>query len=222
LGRIYEARGEDAAAEKVYNAAIAQNPEWQLPQSHLARLYISQGKTDQAIATQEKTLARNPQNASAHLRLASIYLAVKDYQNAQTVYTRALEAMPNLWIAANNLAFLMSEYSESNDDLEKALALAKRATSQRPNDPAVLDSLGWIYYKTGDLDKAYDLIEKANAIAPDNGILNYHMGMVLYKAGRVLEAAEKLEKCIASEEAFHGRGEAETTLARLQESLEKR
>ena len=97
--------------------------------------------------------------------------------------------------------------------------LAAQANAQRPNDPAVLDSLGWIYYKTGDLAKAYELIQKANTMAPESAILNYHLGMVLFKTGQLLDAAEKLETSIASDEAFHGRVDAEATLQRLKETL---
>jgi tetratricopeptide (TPR) repeat protein len=73
---------------------------------------------------------------------------------------------------------------EFSKDLEKALTLAKRTRELRPGEPAVLDTLGWIYYQMEDLNQAIEFVEKALAGQPESPIFNYHMGMALYKSGR--------------------------------------
>jgi len=131
------------------------------------------------------------------------------------VYERALAADPNYWFAANNLAFLLSESSDQKTDLDRALELSQKALKQRPGDPAILDTIGWVYYRLGDFSKAQGLIEQALAGAPDSAILNYHMGMALYKTDRIDEARENLEKALAGDDEFYGRKEAEETLNKI-------
>jgi tetratricopeptide (TPR) repeat protein len=131
------------------------------------------------------------------------------------VYERALKTEPKFWFAANNLAFLLSEFSDQKADFDRALELSQKALKQRPGDPAILDTIGWVYYRLGDFSKAQGLIEQALAGAPDSAILNYHMGMALYKADQIEEAREKLEKALAGDDGFYGRKEAEETLVKL-------
>ncbi|MGB5896244.1 MAG: tetratricopeptide repeat protein, partial [Ignavibacteriaceae bacterium] len=85
----------------------------------------------------------------------------------------------------------------------------------RSEEPAVLDTLGWIYYQMGDVNPALDLIEKALAGDPENPALNYHMGMVLYKTGRTDEAREKLGRALEGGESFPWREEAEKVMKKL-------
>jgi tetratricopeptide (TPR) repeat protein len=131
------------------------------------------------------------------------------------IYERALKNIPDFWVALNNLGFLLSENAESSEDLEEALKLTKKAQKLRPERIAVIDTLGWIYYKKGDNKRAFGLIEKALSSAPENPIFNYHMGMVLHKGGRIDEAGEKLKKSLESREAFFGREDAERTLKQI-------
>ena len=57
----------------------------------------------------------------------------------------------------------------------------------QPNDPFILDSLGWVQYRQNDLAKAVETLEKAFAIRPDPEIAA-HLGEVLWVLGRREEA----------------------------------
>jgi tetratricopeptide (TPR) repeat protein len=181
----------------------------------LANLYLVQGKKQEAIDKFENALATNPKDAAAYMSLAQVYERDKDHQNAISVYERALKENPDFWVASNNLAFLLSEYSDRKTDLERAVTLAKAALEKRPGDPTILDTLGWTYYQLGDYDQARDVIEKAVTAAPDAAIFNYHMGMILYKTGESDAARQRLEKALAGDEKFIGRDVAEATLKEL-------
>jgi tetratricopeptide (TPR) repeat protein len=126
-----------------------------------------------------------------------------------------LTQFPDLWIAANNLAYLKSEYPRSSNDLEEALELAKRAYQLRPDQANTADTLGWIYYKMGDPKRSLPLLEEAVNQVPQAAIFNYHLGMVLYSTGDKEKARGNLKKATESGEDFIGREEAVKTLRRL-------
>ena len=161
------------------------------------------------------SLKANPQNISAWLSLGFIYQQSDEKEKAIEVYEKALEQNPNLWMAANNLAVLLSEGPATEAQLDRALELAKKAHILRFDDPTVRDTLGWIYYKKGDISRALSLMEEVLDKASENPVFNYHMGMMLVADGRTDEAKEKLEKALESGEDFEGKEEAVEVLEKL-------
>jgi tetratricopeptide (TPR) repeat protein len=131
------------------------------------------------------------------------------------VYERALKENPGFWFAANNLAFLIAETGAGKAGLERARSLVEGALQLRPNEPALLDTLGWVYFRAGDLPQARSLIEQALDASPEEGVLNYHMGAVLGQLGRKEEAREKLEKALTGEGDFPGKADAARLLKEL-------
>ena len=73
-------------------------------------------------------------------------------------------------------------YEEAADLIERALALS-------PGDPAILDSLGWVYYKLGQFDESEALLREAHKAFPDPEVAA-HLGEVLWVQGRQFEARD--------------------------------
>ena len=215
MGQIHTSKKDYEKAFRAFEKAIEIQPTWPAPHKNLARLYLLQGIENKAIAKLEAALVSNPKNPAHYLSLGALYEQNKNYQKAMQIYEQAIENIPNLWVASNNLAFLLSENFESSEDLAEALKLTKKAQKLRPDEVAVIDTLGWIYYKKGNNKRAFGLIEKALSSAPENPVFNYHMGMVLYRGGRVDEAGEKLKKSLENNEVFMGRADAEKTLNQI-------
>jgi tetratricopeptide (TPR) repeat protein len=139
-------------------------------------------------------------------------MQARDYPKAIEVYERLNARKPEFWVGANDLAYLLSERSGSSKDLERALLLAKKAQETQPDHPAVLDTLGWIYFKMNDYPAALRFLERAVAKAPESGQLNYHMGMATLKSGKASEAKEYFKKAAESKEVFEGKEEARKML----------
>ena len=95
------------------------------------------------------------------------------------------------------------------------MKLAQDSLKLQPGNPAILDTIGWIYYRMDDFTQAHSFIDRALTRAPDASILNYHMGMVLYQKGETEPAREKLEKALEDGADFYGRQVAEETLEKL-------
>jgi tetratricopeptide (TPR) repeat protein len=202
-------------AEKTLERAIALKPEWPLPYNNLARLYLLQGHPEKAIGRFKAALSADPRNTSAYMILGKIYEQQEDYANAMAIYEQALKAQPALWAAANNLAFLLSEFGQGPQCLTRAMRLGLKASDLRPEDPMVQDTVAWISFKQGNVPMARQILEDALTKAPDDPVLNYHLGAVLVENGSRIEARERLSAALTGDQVFVGRQAAEKLLAGL-------
>lgn len=215
LGQVLGAQKNYKGAEELFQKAISLQPTWPVPHNNLAHLYLIQGQTANAIKKYQESIKYKPENVTAYLSLAQIHCADKNFSKAIDIYSKLLKKWPNLWVVANDLAFLLSEHSTSTKELEKAMKIARHAQKLRPEEGAVLDTVGWIYYKQGDAKRAHEFVARARQKTPGNSVIAYHMGMVHYKLGKRAEAKDQLKKALESKDDFFGKQEAEKTLAMI-------
>jgi predicted Zn-dependent protease len=129
--------------------------------------------------------------------------------------TRQRTKQPELWIAMNNLASLLSDHSTSGKDLDRALKFAQNAQKARPEDPSVLDALGWVYYRQNNTQKALEFVKRAKGKTNDVPVIDYHIGTMLYSLGNGSEAKVYLKKASEARESFFGKEEAKKTLGKI-------
>jgi tetratricopeptide (TPR) repeat protein len=178
----------------------------------LEQLYIQQKRFAPAVALAEARLTANPKDEVALTMLGQVQAAQGDTVKAMDSFKKALAAKPDQWLAANNLAYLISDKAVSAKELDEALAYASTAQKVQPENPTVLDTLGWINYRKGAYPQAAELLIKAQAKAAGSAVINYHLGMALYKSGKKSEAKTSLQKALTASKSFPGRDEAEKTL----------
>jgi tetratricopeptide (TPR) repeat protein len=209
LGEIQLGQQNSAKAEEAFRKSIEVQPLWPVPRNNLAALLLAHGRKEEAINGLESAIKANPDNLSAYLSIARIYVQGKEYKKVMETCKRVLARKPELWVASNDLAFLMAE---SGGNLDEALAMAQKALTQRSAGPSVLDTVGWIYYKKGDAAKAIEYLERARARTADDPSMNYHLGMAYAKTGKTAQAKEYLTKAIAANRDFLGKEDAERAL----------
>ncbi|EXI82510.1 MAG: tetratricopeptide repeat protein [Candidatus Accumulibacter appositus] len=78
-------------------------------------------------------------------------------------------------------------YADRNMRLAEARELIETALKLAPNDPFILDSMGWVLFRQGELEGALTHLQRAYAQRPDAEIAA-HMGEVLWMLGRTEEA----------------------------------
>lgn len=212
LGSVYLHKKMYSKAKAHFEKAISLNPQWPKPYDNLAKLHLAQGNKDTAVKELKNALAENRQNRSAWLLLGGIHERDKAYEKAAAVYKEAFEAIPDLWPAANNYAFIRSETADWID-LDEALAYAKKAVALNNGSASVRDTLGWIHFKMGDLAGARREIEQALKKSPDNTVVNYHMGMILDREGKPHEAKIYFERALSGNRDFPGADTAREMMA---------
>ncbi|HEX5806877.1 MAG TPA: tetratricopeptide repeat protein [Macromonas sp.] len=77
--------------------------------------------------------------------------------------------------------------ADRNERLDEAKTLIQKALQGSPNDPFMLDSLGWVEYRLGRLDEAQRILADAFRRRPDAEIAA-HLGEVLWQQGEQDEA----------------------------------
>lgn len=97
-----------------------------------------------------------------------------------------LAADPDSVIALNALGYTLTNLTDRYDE---AYDLIKRALDQKPDDPAIQDSMGWVQYRRGNLAEARAWLEKSYAVFPDPEVAA-HLGEVLWQAGNEQRARE--------------------------------
>jgi len=81
--------------------------------------------------------------------------------------------------ALNALGYTLADRTDRYDE---ALRLIERAFAQTPDDPAVIDSMGWVMYRLGRLSEARDHLKRAYDMTQDAEIAA-HLGEVLWAMG---------------------------------------
>jgi tetratricopeptide (TPR) repeat protein len=212
MGRLYIARKDRDAAEAAFNTAIAKNQNLMQPYYTLAQIYLGENSPDKAIEQLNRLLEVNSRQVGPHMLLGIVYDAQGKYDLSETHYRKALGINPEFAPAANNLAFLLAE---QNKDIDEALKWARLAKEKLPEDPNVMDTLGWVYYRKGLLDSAVGEFKDSLEKKPDNPAVIYHLGMAYLEKEDREKAREEISRALKMSDNFIGSAEARRALAEL-------
>ena len=108
-----------------------------------------------------------------------------DWATAKTLLRQADALQPGQPVILNYIGYGMLDHGEN---LAEAQAFIERASGLDPNDAAIADSLGWLYYKRGNYAGAIAALERAVAGDPGQSVMNEHLGDAYWAAGRRIEA----------------------------------
>lgn len=107
---------------------------------------------------------------------------------------KVIRLKPDYAHAYNALGYSLAE---KTDRLAEATQLLDKAISLAPEDPFILDSMGWLHYRKGNLDKAREFLERAWRLRQDPEIAA-HLGEVLWMKGSRDEASRLWQSSLQS------------------------
>ena len=96
--------------------------------------------------------------------------------------------------AYNALGYTLADRTKR---LSEALTLLDKALTLSPDDPFILDSVGWAQYRSGNLSRAQEYLERAFKARPDPEIAA-HLGEVLWARGQRDEAGKLWQSSLQS------------------------
>lgn len=118
-----------------------------------------------------------------------------DLEQLEADLRRILQREPENAMALNALGYTLADRTTR---YAEARALIEQAHKLNPEDPAVLDSLGWINYRQGQLDTAESLLRQALEGFPDAEVAA-HLGEVLWANGKQREARKVWAAALAND-----------------------
>lgn len=157
----------------------------------LVRIYLTKGeilKQDKrfadAIKNYDQALEIIPGNIDLLYARGLTGESIGNVELLEADMLRILKTEPDNAHALNALGFTLADRT---DRIEEAYAYLKRAIQIKPEDPAFIDSYGWVNYRMGNYDEAIRLLRKALSQVED-GEIAAHLGEVLWVTGKQEEA----------------------------------
>jgi Flp pilus assembly protein TadD len=177
-----------------------------------AQLLSDAGKQEEAYSLMEKAAAKNPKNPDLLYDFALMAEKAGHVEVMEKTLRRVMAQAPENQQAYNALGYSLAE---RNVRLPEALQLIRKAQGMAPDDPFIMDSMGWVQYRLGNLDEAEAQLRRAYALRPDADIA-VHLGEVLWQKGNKDDAIALWREAHAKDP----RNDAlRTTLARFKQSL---
>ncbi|MGQ0620794.1 MAG: tetratricopeptide repeat protein [Panacagrimonas sp.] len=189
LDRVDEARGALEQLRQQFPPLVPR-----LTQAE-AELLLDIGRHEDAVAVYSAALQRTPKDDGLLYGRSLVFDKMGRFADAETDLRAILAEDQNDARAMNALGYMLVV---NTTRFEEAHKLIEGALKQVPNDPAVIDSMGWVLFKMGKADEARNWLEKALAAADDPEI-SAHLGEVLWSLGQRDRAKEIFDKALARE-----------------------
>ncbi|PHN63750.1 hypothetical protein AO275_13740 [Pseudomonas viridiflava] len=190
---ILISNGNAAEASKRLAEARDAQPEYAI-QLYLieAETLTSNDHADRGWQVLSQALKQYPDDINLLYTRAMLAEKRNDLAQMEKDLRAIIKREPENAMALNALGYTLSDRTTR---YAEARALIEKAHSINPDDPAVLDSLGWVNYRMGNLDEAERLLRKALERFPDHEVAA-HLGEVLWAKGQQSEARKVWAKAL--------------------------
>src|SRR6266480_1172455 len=178
----------------------------------LGILELRRGNATQAIEALRTASRLEPNAPRAHFALGTAYHVKGEIGKAIEAYKKAQSLGGKDPAPYNNIAWI---YASQGRNLEEALSQAQRASELAPDDPAILDTRGFVHFQLGQYDKAEPLLRRAAEQLRNNAEVHYHLGMTYYRLGRKEDAGVALRRALQLDGKLPQAQEARTILKEL-------
>jgi tetratricopeptide (TPR) repeat protein len=189
---IYITQNRFADADALINSSLnttgsAQYSE-QLNLLNVANLE-KQGKIKEAYQLLSKLLVNNPDSFQLRYSRAMLAETNNELGQMESDLRHIINIYPDSALALNALGYTLADKTNRYNE---ALELIKQAQKLVPEDPSILDSLGWVLFRMGKVNEAVEYLQHALSLLPDAEVAA-HLGEALWVLGKK-DAARKVFK----------------------------
>ncbi|OZI66625.1 hypothetical protein CAL28_02525 [Bordetella genomosp. 11] len=174
----------DAALKMIDQAQPQDEEERVLGVLTKAQILRDANRTDQAVALLSGADRAIPDTVEIKYELAMLYERQDKLADLERLLRQVIALDPDHAHAYNALGYTLADH---NTRLPEALALITQALDLAPDDPYIMDSMGWVKYRMGDNNAALTYLQRAYSRRPEPEI-GTHLGEVLWAQGRKEEA----------------------------------
>lgn len=155
------------------------------------RIYLAQGEVLRSVNRQNdamdiynRALKQAPENTDLLYARALTAEKLNMLERTEADLRKVLSNEPDNANALNALGYTLADRTQRYEEAKKYIL---KAAQLLPDDPAILDSLGWVYFRLGEYQTAIKWLRKAFALLEDAEIAA-HLGEVLWVSGEQTEA----------------------------------
>ena len=145
-----------------------------------SNLYSELDEYEEALVLSEKLVLYYPKNTGYQLKRANLLLELDRKNEALEAYSTIVKNSPRDPNALNAYGYVLTNYS---NNYKKAYKLIKKAIKLDPDNPAIIDSYGWILYRMGKYEEAEEELNRAYQLYKDPEIA-FHLIKVLLKTNK--------------------------------------
>lgn len=191
-GELLGANRDHDSARIMFARVSEKSPQYVQARSRMAWSLNQSGETNAAIALARETVAKNPSNIIALSTLADILRVNSLFEESIIVVNQLIANKPEPswgdYFSRGVSLDRVGRWTEAEKDLKKAFEM-------NPNEPDVLNYLGYSWIERGEnLEQAVELVKRAVAARPDSGAITDSLGWGYYKLGNFQLAVELLER----------------------------
>jgi Flp pilus assembly protein TadD len=197
IGQLLDDGNQHAAANAYYANIAASSPMHLTALVRIAQNYDAMGNRPEAITQLSQIVKDNPGDLDGLTVLAEMLRADKQYAQAATVYSQAIDIDKGAHLGDWVLYYERGIAYERGNQWDKAQPDFLKALDLDPDEPQVLNYLGYTWVDKGEnLDQALDMIQKAVKATPTDGFIVDSLGWAFFKLGRFADAVTTLEQAV--------------------------
>ncbi|WP_273429659.1 tetratricopeptide repeat protein [Chitinibacter tainanensis] len=194
LPRLYAKLGQQAKADQALAALPVATAKEQASKAQIeAQVWRERRQLNKALAALDKAVAAQPDEAELFYDRSLYRDLAGDYAGAEADLREFLRQQPNSVNGLNALGYILANRT---DRLVEADTYLGQAIAMQPDNPVILDSLGWLRFKQGKVAEAQQLLERAYRQMPDAEVAA-HLAEVLAQQGDIARAKALLDEALA-------------------------
>lgn len=177
--------GEVAQAREILNRLRGSSPDDAIALYLVeAEILDEVGRVDEAMSVFSAALEMHRDDRDLLYARGLYAVEQGQLQLAEQDFLRILAADPEHADTLNALGYTLADRT---DRYQEALGYIEKAYALKPDEPAILDSMGWVHYRLGQYEVALDYLRRA-LDSMDDGEIAAHLGEVLWAMGQRAEA----------------------------------
>lgn len=208
---------ESGAVEEAIDFAreiARQHAAWPRAHRTLGRLLRSEKRYEEAIEAFDAAISLQRDTGDVSWQIlydrATTLQASEGVERSYDDFREAIEASNGNPYVLNYLGYSLADEGLRLDEAE---SLIKQALEKSPDNGAIIDSLGWVYYRQGRFPAAVQVLEQALRLEPTDPIVVDHLGDAYWAMGREREARFQWRRALSLEPD-------DTVEARIERKLE--
>jgi tetratricopeptide (TPR) repeat protein len=185
IAYLLSKRGQLAEARQLLQQARATDNQQRVQLAMVEAQLLREAKQfDEAYRVLNQALEKLPNNIDLLYETAMMADKIGKPDVFEQLMRELIKIKPDHAQAYNALGYGMLE---RNERIPEAMRLVEKALQLAPDDAAIMDSVGWGYYRSGKLDESVKMLRRAYA-GNANPEIAAHLGEVLWVRGDKDEA----------------------------------